>query len=41
MFVKAENGLPREFRDNQQANHISEFFGYQAEADFISYLVPW
>jgi hypothetical protein len=41
MFTKAENGLPREFRGIQPANHISIFFGYQAEADFMFHLVPW
>lgn len=33
MFAKAESGLPRWFRDIDQANHVRLFFGYQAEAD--------
>jgi len=41
MFVKAESGLPRWFRDNDQANHIRLFFGYQAEATCILPSLHW
>jgi hypothetical protein len=41
LFAKVENGLPREFRDDEQANHIRLFFDYQAGADLHHILVHW